>query len=359
MKKYLILFLFCLSLFAQDGNNESNSSSSNSSSNSSSDSNSSGVSSTGTQQGIILKGGFWGLGGTYKSQFESLSFRDDLLGGFGLGQVDLAWSEQKKNYFLNPIGIDYYRPMGSGSLLLAFDARGLPFARNSVGFSPQYDFNSIDVGGNIGIHKVDKTYRNYDFTVGYQIGVLNNQLLITPKLIFRDFTNDVKFDSIYLGNTLGVEKRDYKAPGSATYLGANFLYNINDVSAVFFDYSFSTGILMPKLGPLFDDRLTYSKQYFSSNSIGLVLNGEGVQKISGNRLMLGYQHKFGNLGVQIGYHTEQINSKYESNFELPISISRNGFGIGVNEILSNRFFAYPSTHKTEIRTIYFGLTYSL
>jgi hypothetical protein len=325
----------------------------------------------GTQSGFVLKGGLWGLGGTFKSQFQQIAFMDDLLSGFGFGQIDLDWVEKKKFYLLNPIGLDYYKPIGPGSLLLSFDMRGLPIAESVFGFNPKYEFNSLTNFGNnlnnnngvLGIHNGNLKFRNYDFVVGYQFGLLGNQLLITPKFLIRDFTNHYKEDAIFIGNNfVGFGTRKYQAPGYASFMGANFQYHFNQVSSVFFDFTFDSFIQLPlpKIGAMFDDQLKYSKTYVSTGGGSVVINGRGTQVITGNRVLFGYQHKFGAMALQVGYHSETINSRYENHLELPFSFDGNGnVGFSFNELLSNKLITYNSDNKTELKSLYLMLTYSL
>ncbi|MCB1176755.1 MAG: hypothetical protein KDK36_04155 [Leptospiraceae bacterium] len=322
----------------------------------------------GTQSGFVLKGGLWGIGGSFKTQFEQIAFTDDLLSGFGFGQLDLDWTEKKKYYLLNPIGLDWFKPIGPGSLQLSFDMRGLPVGKSAFGFNPKYEYNSIAGFGNnnngvVGIHDGELEFRYYDFVVGYQFGLLGNKLFITPKFLLRDFTNKYKESALYLGNnTVGIGNRDYNAPGYGSFLGVNLQFHFNQVSSIFLDLTFDSFIQLPlpKIGLLFDDQLEYSKSYFTNGGGNLVINGKGTQEVTGNRFLFGYQHKFGSLALRIGYHSETINSRYDSNFEIPLWFNTNGnAGISVNEILSNMLITYDQQNKTEIKSLYLMLTYSI
>lgn len=314
----------------------------------------------GTQKGFVLKGGLWGLGGSFKSQYEDISFTDDLLSGFGFGRLNFDWEEKKKYYLLNPIGFDYYMGVGPGSLLLGFEARGLPFGKEAFGFAPKYEYLSVS-GGGIGLHDAEVTFRNYDFTIGYQFAV--SKFLITPKFLIRDFTNEYKDSAIFLGeNSFGIGNKKYSSPGYASFLGANFFFDINGTSGIFLDMIFTSPIQLPlpQIGALFNDKMEYTKLFLSEGGIGYTFQGKGRQIITGNRFMLGYQHKFGALALQIGYHSETLNSRYESHREIPIGIGRGGgLGIGVDEIIVNRFVTYDQNSKTEFRSLYLALTYSL
>lgn len=349
MKKILLLtiFLSSLTIFGQEDSNSSSNSN---------------TTSTGATNGIILKAGVFGLGANFKSGFEKIVSTDNLLSGFGFGEITTSWTEQKKLYFLNPIGIEYYKPMGPGSLFLAFDLRGMPFAPNLTGFNPKYDYITVDRGLGLGFHNSEVKFRNYDYSVGYQFAVLNNQILLTPKFLLRDFANEMKETSFYFyPTTFGIGNRDYKAPMFGSFLGLNTIYNFNDVSSVFLDLTFTSPIQlpMPKLGQLFDNNLSYTRQVFTPGGAYLVLDGRGTAVLTGNRTLIGYQHKFGNLGLQFGYHSETLVTKYENQFELPIGLSGGRAGFSFDEFLINKFYTYNQDTKTEIKGLYFAFTYKI
>ncbi|MCB1141380.1 MAG: hypothetical protein H7A24_14635 [Leptospiraceae bacterium] len=310
---------------------------------------------SGQRSGLSIKGGLWGIGGSFKSQYEELNFTDDALAGFGFGQLNLNWEEQKKYYLLNPLSIEYYLPIGMGSALFGFEARGLPILNSLTGFKPAYTYNSISPG-TLGIHNSEVVFRNYDFNLGYQIPTMGGQLLVTPKLVIRDFTQEMTSSATYIGSGfVGVENRSYKAPGYASFLGLNLQFNLFEEGAIFLDLAVNSPIQfpLPQIGLLFDNDLSYSKQYFSTGGSALVLNGKGTQVITGSRTLLGYQHTFGNIFIQIGYHYEQLKSRYESHFELPLSISSSGNGsFSFNELLSNKLIAYDNNNTTEIKSLY-------
>lgn len=355
MKKILILTLLFSSLmiFAQENSSTETNSNSSPSSN---------QITGGTTKGIILKAGVFGLGSNFNSNFEKIISTDNLFSGFGFGEVTTSFTEQRKLYFLNPIGIEYYKELGPGSLFLAFDMRGIPFAPSLSGFNPKYDYLTVDRGLGLGFHNPEVKFRNFDYSVGYQISLLNNQVLLTPKFLLRDFANELKENSFYFyPNSVGIGTRNYKAPMFGSFLGLNTIYNFNDISSLFLDLTITSPlqIPMPKLGPLFDNNLSYSRQVFSPGSAYLVLDGRGTAVVSGNRTLFGYQHKFGNLGIQIGLHQETILTRYENQFELPIGISNGRAGFAFDEFVLNKFYTYNQDSKTEIRGLYFTFTYKI
>ncbi|MCX7997518.1 MAG: hypothetical protein N3A69_01015 [Leptospiraceae bacterium] len=314
-------------------------------------------------KGLVLKGGLWGLGNSFKSQYESIRFTDSLLAGFGFGELNLDW-EKKSNdiYLLNPIGFDFYLPAGPGALQLGFEARGLPFAPGAFGFNPKYEYISLNPPGIIGLHNADVKFRNYDYTIGYQIPVA--QFLITPKFVIRDFANEFKDDSFYFGNNFfGIGKMNYKSPGYASFIGVNLLFDINGTSGIFLDMIFTSPlqIPLPQIGELFATNMKYTQLFLTNGVVGYTFRGRGTQVITGQRFLLGYQHKFGNLALQIGYHSETLNSRYDGNFELPITIVQGAdrLFIDVNEIISNRFITYDQQNKTELKSLYLTLLYNL
>jgi len=137
----------------------------------------------GTQSGLVLKGGIWGLGGKVKSELENKYFMDDLFSDFGFGRLNTNWTNPSQLYLLNPIGIDYYKSgIGSGSLLLGAEMRGFP-GLGFTGYTPKYEFLSLS-RGTLGIHTADLKFKNLDLNVGYQMAFGN--FLVTPKFQFRN-----------------------------------------------------------------------------------------------------------------------------------------------------------------------------
>lgn len=319
--------------------------------------------SSGASKGLVLKGGLWGLGNSFKTQYEPIRFTDSLLAGFGFGELNDTWSKKSNDiYLLNPIGFDFYLPLGPGSLQLGIEARGLPFATGLFGFNPKYEYISFSPWGFIGLHNADVKFRNYDYTIGYQFAV--SQLLITPKFLIRDFANEYKDSSFYFGNNFfGIGRMNYKSPGYASFMGVNLLFNINAASGIFLDMIFTSPIQlpMPQIGDMFASEMKYTHLFLTNGAVRYTFRGRGTQVITGQRFLLGYQHKFGSLALQIGYHSETLNSRYDGHFELPITIvqGRNWFGIDVDEIIINRFVTYDQQNKTELKSLYLTLLYNL
>ena len=175
---FSLLFIFSISILAQEE---------------SSDASSGGK----TQSGLTIKGGIWGLGGKVKSELEDKYFTDDLLSGFGFGQFNTSWNTTNKLYPLNPIGLDYYmNGIGPGSLLLGAEMRGIP-GLDFTGYTPKYDFVSVNAGG-VGIHNAEMKLKNLDLNVGYQMAF--GKFLVTPKFQFRNFATDFKESGTYISS---------------------------------------------------------------------------------------------------------------------------------------------------------------
>ena len=319
---------------------------------------------TSASKGLVLKGGLWGIGNSFKTQYESIRFTDSLLAGFGFGEINDTWNKKSSDiYLFNPIGFDFYLPAGPGSLQLGIEARGLSAAPGFFGFNPKYDYISFSRGW-IGIHNADVKFRNYDYTIGYQFAV--SQFLITPKFLIRDFANELKEDSLYFGNFFGnnffgIGKINYKSPGYASFIGVNLLFDINGTSGIFLDMIFTSPfqLPMPQIGDMFASDMKYTHLFLTSGVIGYTFRGRGTQVITGQRFLLGYQHKFGKLALHIGYHSETLNSRYDGNFELPLTIANNSFSIDIDEIIVNRFVTYDQQNKTELKSLYLTLLYNL
>ncbi|HMV44034.1 MAG TPA: hypothetical protein PKD50_15975, partial [Leptospiraceae bacterium] len=297
------------------------------------------------------------LGGKVKSELEDKYFTDDLISNFGFGQFNTGWSTPSKIYPLNPIGIDYYMSgIGPGSLLLGAEMRGIPGV-NFTGYTPKYDFVSVNAGG-VGIHNAEMKLKNLDLNVGYQLAF--GSLLVTPKFQFRNFTTDFKESGTYFGNGfVGIRNTTNNQNTWSGFIGVNLLYKINEASAVFFDFAIDS----PILGQLYSSG-DFNKTAFFANSGGgasgsTTLYKKTNQEIRGTVIDLGYQHSFGALGLRIGYRSEELRTIYSSYTDVPLAFNSNGnatFLIG--ETILNSIF-YKGSTSTTLQSLYITATYKL
>jgi hypothetical protein len=310
----------------------------------------------GTQSGLTVKGGIWGLGGKTKSELEDKYFTDDLLSGFGFGQFNTGWNTPSKLYPLNPIGIDYYMSgIGSGSLLLGAEMRGIPGA-GFTGYTPKYDFISVN-GGGIGIHSAEMKLKNLDLNVGYQLAFGN--FLVTPKFQFRNFATDFKESGTYLSNgSFGIRNTTNNQNTWSGFLGVNLLYKLNEASAVYFEYAIDS----PILGQISSSG-DFNKTYFAAGGNVVVgsttLIKRSNQEIRGSVLDLGYQHSFGALGLRVGYRSEELRTTYSTYTDVPLVFSSNGnVGFNIGETILNSVF-YKGSTSTLLQSLYVTFSYKL
>ncbi len=317
---------------------------------------STGSSSGQTQAGLTVKGGIWGLAGKTKTELEDHYFTDDLLSGFGFGQYNTGWSSTNKLYPLNPIGLDYYMSgIGPGSLLLGAEMRGVP-GLAFTGYTPKYDFISVN-GGGIGIHNADLKFKNLDLNLGYQLAFGN--FLVTPKFQFRNFATDFKESGTYISNSgFGIRNTTNNQNTWSGFLGVNLLYKINEASAVYFEYAIDS----PILGQISSSG-DFNKTYFAGNGSGFsgstTILKKTNQEIRGSVLDLGYQHSFGALGLRLGYRGEELRTTYTTYTDVPLIFSSNGnVGFNIGETILNSVF-YKGSTSTILQSVYVTLSYKL
>ena len=307
----------------------------------------------GSSNGLVLKGGLFGLGGSFKSELEDKLFITDIIGTNTGGRLNTSWDSTNKLYLLNPLGFDYYKSMGSGSLLLGLEMRGLPF-NNLLGFQNNYDYYSIGAFSNnnglggLGIMSMTHKFSNQDFRVGYQLTF--GQFSVTPMFLLR------RFQSSYEGNGLftnpGVEKYKLNSTTYSGFLGADLLYKFNAQSSVFFNIAFQSPILGDIMA---DGNRSY---YFVGPNYGVFSlgNGSAQAQIGGNRYQIGYQHNFNEkLFLQVGYHTETLSVKYKGYSDLRISNTTNNDAWGF--IIRN--VIYGNSTNTEIKSLYLTINYKI
>lgn len=297
------------------------------------------------RDGFLLKGGLWGLGGSFHTELEDKYFIDDLVFG---SHLNLGWNEGSQFYLLNPIGIEYYMGgVGPGSLLFGLDFRGFP-SIDLTGFNEKYDYISISSGA-LGIHNADLDFKNIDFVFGYQMAF--NQFLITPKFSLRNFRSDFSQSGVYLGENYGLYRQsEIKSSTWVSYLGATFEFVINQMSTVYMELGFTS----PILGQFGDfiplNSLSYNDLFLYNGGGGVSIITDGKQEITGTLFDLGYQHSFGGgLGLRAGYRTELLKTSYPGYTHVM-------YPIGVSEIITDMAF-YQSDDTTEFKSLYVMVTY--
>lgn len=306
----------------------------------------------GSTNGLVLKGGIFGIGGSFKSSLEDKLFITDIIGG----RLNTSWNSSNKLYLLNPLGFDYYKSMGSGSLLLGLEMRGLPF-NNLLGFQNNYDYYSIGAfsnnnnNGALGIMQMTHKFSNQDFRIGYQLAF--GQFSVTPMFLLR------RFASSYEGNGLftnpGVEKYKLNSTTYSGFLGADLLYKFNANSSVFFNIAFQSPILGDIMA---DGNRSY---YFVGPNYGVFSlgNGSAQAQIGGNRYQIGYQHNFSEqLFLQVGYHTETLSVKYKGYSDLRVIGTNAGVGVDAWGFII-RNVIYGNSTNTEIKSIYLTINYKI
>lgn len=313
--------------------------------------------------GFSIKGGLWGIAGSFKSDLQDKHFVDNVLGGhgddWGFGMIDLDWNEQKKYYLLNPIGVQYETgKMGPGSLVFALDSYGFYFLQGVMGFNPKYDFLSVS-RGTIGTTDVNYKFRSTDFSIGYKLNF--DKVFLTPKFLIRNFAQDYKENGLYFGSGY-VGMVDGKLSSSAwtSFIGLDFLFAINQASAIFFDFAMGS----PILGQITSSGKHSQTAFGGGDGYGIVglHSGKVVHEVKGTRLQFGYQHTFGSsLALRVGYHLENLDSNYSNYGGIPLWAGGNrngngGAGIDIWELVTDKF-VYKGTDKIEIKTLYLSLQY--
>lgn len=319
-----------------------------------------------------IKGGIWGLSGSFSPEQESKRFKDSIDDDV----VNSSWKEAKRLYLLNPLGFEY----SMDSLVFGLDFYGFLTLQNIMGFKPTYDFNSIyqnsisvvDVNNRpvilpyniIGFHINELTYRNMDLSIGYKFNI--QKISITPKYFLRNFYHKYEEGASYIGNIsseglVGVSYYNQRVSTWTGFVGADLLFDINQQSAIFLDFA----VASPILGQWYSSG-KYSELYFTGSRLlgNMGMNsGKLSQEITGSRAQLGYQHTFGGgFSLRIGYHSETIESSYKKYDGLPIIanyiLNVSQAGISTFEIVSDRYFAYGAKDKTEIKSLYITLQYA-
>lgn len=302
--------------------------------------------------GLRLKGGLWGLGASFKSDFEQKYFIKDIAES---GFLNTDWSETNKYYLVNPLGIEYgMGGLGPGTLILGLDFRGTP-ALDFTGFKPQYDSVGLSLYANaISINTTNLKFKNMDATAGYALKF--GQFTVTPKYVFRHFTQTLQDTGLILGNGFaGFSDRGWTTSNLSGFLGVNLQFAFNETSSVFFDYIMSS----PILGE-WTSSANFNNLAVTSAATASIFDGNAKQVITGNRMILGYSHAIGSgLSFQIGYHMETLNTKYTGLSGIPIVLSRAGGDLDIRTLIIDRFAAFRSNNSTDIKSLYLSVTYQL
>ncbi|MDX1957302.1 MAG: hypothetical protein SFU98_01950 [Leptospiraceae bacterium] len=294
------------------------------------------------KSGFQVKGGIWGLGGSFKSEMESKFQYDKITDGI----LETGWNTSNKIYALHPIGLDWYKPMGPGSLMLGADFNGFPGV-GLTGHKPDNSYNSFFATG-IGINNTKLTFTNQDFKVGYLF--VFDKLFITPQFLIRRFASDMTYSGYYFGTSTGADGGSIQSTNYSGFLGVNSFYKWTDSGSFFLNLS----VASPILGTILTEGKHNSYQALS----GIVNfdSGKMNPEYTGQKIQLGYQHNWGDLGLQVGYSSETLNVKYKNVTGTPVFAGSNVAGINVFELLTDRFI-YSSAHQTEIKSIFIALNY--
>lgn len=295
---------------------------------------------------LRLNLGFWP--GDLEPELQGRYQKDDLIQGAAFYRYNLDWTDQQ-TYTIYPLGLQFMRAVGPGKLVLS---------GNYVRYQPDYKYNGI---GSVFLSQVAlKNYVTSDWEAdaGYQLAVLNNQVLITPKLGYRRHFQEFDYEELTLGDGTFIINgpSPFQSTAGGLYAGLGLQVYVTSEVSLIFDYVQSAGFWT---GSMNQERVTAG----SVGGAGFISfeRAESSYEISIQRYALGVQYDVQkNLHLQVGVREEKLAQSYPDYFGLPIVVS--GAGSALNASLTEYLtdlFIWEGTETSTKGFVYFSLSYDL
>lgn len=256
---------------------------------------------------IRLNVGYWP--GEMEPELEERFMLDDLV---GQGELNLDWTGKQTNTIW-PLGFQYHKPMGSGTLILS---------ANYTRYMPEYKYNSVSLGFSSVKMAELKNYASTDWDgeLGYQIEVGKSGLFLTPKLGFRWHNTSYEYAATQFGSSIGttIGDNNFEASARGAYAGLGVQFYLQKNMSIIGEYA-TTSIF-----PNFGGSMTYQTTFIalgSPNSISFT-DQEASYEVKINRWMLGFQYDHtADLHFQVGLRQEEQIHSYPGFFGLNFNLS--------------------------------------
>jgi len=314
---------------------------------------------------LRLNVGIWP--GNLDPELQDRFFYDDLVGGASFGRYNQAWENKSMNRDassklgnLYPFGVQYFKPMGPGSLVIG---------GNYTRYTPDYKFQGFSAAPAISLVNL-KNYKATDFEAeaGYKLGLLEDKVFVTPKAGFRWHTQEYSYDELTIGNGVTAISlaSPFKASAQGLYIGAGLQFNIDEKFSVIADYVFTSPILGSVAGAMTDDRTVVGVGApcagGASGNTACLDKATGSYQVDITRWMIGVQYNVSeDLHLMAGLRQEKQRTSYPNYTNIPIVISASGAQIGANivsEYLTDSIF-WKNGYETTKGLIFLGLSYDL
>ena len=290
---------------------------------------------------LRIKAGVWS--GERQSELEDRFFLDDLIGVSGRLNLPWAGNNATSGY---PLGLEYTRKMGPGSLVLGAQY----FSNNNA-----YKYNGINLNPDVSIVALnDYNINNYEFDAGYQLKIASLPLFLTPRVGLRLYSESFDYDELTLGTNFAITTDGpWKSTARGLYVGGSAKYEVNKRFALVADF-----ITTPPALPTPKGSMDHKRTILGTSTI-TIEDASSDTEVNIYRWSVGVEVKLmKNIGLFAGVGKETIEVSYPGYFNLPLQIQAGNVNTSatftVLEIITDSIF-YQQKFKSERGFFYVGV----
>lgn len=305
------------------------------------------------QTTLRLNVGYWP--GDLEPELEDRYFKDDLILGAGIGRLNNEWSNKHTNT-IYPLGVQFFMPAGPGRVMLG---------GNYIRYQPEYQYTGFGLFYLSDVKLGGYKTTDWEGEAGYEYPVIPKQLIITPKVGFREHFKEFTYDELSIGADPLVSISDssfFSASARGMYVGLQLQFYVMPELSILTDFTFTPGL------PGWDGSMTQERNVYG------VPSGLGSAFVSIERGEAGYQidilrYSFAvqydvtqDLSFQVGVRQEQLTQSYPDYFAIPIILSTvSAPAVASNavlELLTDRIFY--DAEETQVKGLVFiALSYDV
>tara|TARA_Y100001937_G_scaffold128230_4_gene203361 strand:- start:67426 stop:68385 length:960 start_codon:yes stop_codon:yes gene_type:complete len=277
--------------------------------------------STASADQLRLNVGLWP--GELDPELESRLLLDDIVEP--TARIDLPWSN-KNTTTIYPLGLQYFKPMGSGQLV---------FTANYIRYAPEYSFNGISTSGSIALVALeDFATTDWEFEAGYEIPLVGNKLFLTPRLGFRWHTQEFNYDELTIGTPSAISlDSPFSGNAQGSYIGLSGRFYLMPQIALYFD------LMTTSIFPNFGGSMEFEQTVLQTDGVLRYDRAEAGYEVAFTRYTLGIQYDINkNMYIQVGVREEVQSTSYPGYFNLAIRTDGSGVNSTINEIISDILF---------------------
>ncbi|MBI39169.1 MAG: hypothetical protein CMF59_06190 [Leptospiraceae bacterium] len=290
---------------------------------------------------LRLNVGLWP--GELDPELEGRLLLDDLVEP--TSRIDLAWSN-KDTTTVYPLGLQYFKPMGPGQLVLT---------ANYIRYAPEYSFNGISTGSVALVTLEDFATTDWELEAGYEIPLVGNKLFITPRLGFRWHTQEFNYDELTIGSPSAISlDSPFSGNARGSYIAVGGRFYLMPQIALYVDF------MTTSIFPNFGGSMEFEQTVLQTDGVLRYDRAESSYQVEFSRYTLGIQYDINkNAYIQIGIREEVQKTSYPGYYNLAIRTDSSGVNSTVDEIISDIVF-WDFQDQTQTKGFaYFAFSYGI